>query len=544
MFSHFVAVQYCFTYLIDQIPVGLLLYSHVPTAILALLFGTYVAAKTHNLSGAMLFLICTCFALWCILDLTSWFAFLGSPILMLTWSIEDLVALMMFFCSYIFLYSFVTGTDIPRWQQVAGLALIMPTAVWTMLGMNLTLYDANACVAIENDMITQYPYVVEAIFIIASLIFTVRQYLRPPERMAPRAIALAGSGVVLFLAFFFSSTLLVNILAPSDSSSYVYNYEIYGLFGMPLFIAYFGYLIVRYKAFDLRIFGAQALVLSLAAIVLSEFAFVTTTTNRILVSVTLVLIAIVGRMLTRSVKEEIGQRKEIQRLSDEKSEFMTFASHEIRNPITAIRGYASLIYDGTTGETNADTRLAAQKILVRGDDVLSLIAEFLSKSKVELGKTTYTITTFDSTATILALAEDFRPHAIAQGLTLEVRNDSPHQILITADETKLREVVGNLIDNAIKYTKEGGVKVSVERHAASARIMVSDTGPGIAPDVLPKLFHKFSRADAQKANLLGTGVGLYLGKTFIEGMGGHIWAESDGPGKGSRFIIEFPLTSR
>jgi signal transduction histidine kinase len=246
---------------------------------------------------------------------------------------------------------------------------------------------------------------------------------------------------------------------------------------------------------------------------------------------------------SQGLEKKVAERtQELQKLSDEKSEFLTFASHEIRNPITAIRGYASLIYDGTTGQMSPETREAAQKILVRGNDVLQLIGEYLNKSKMEIGKVSFTVDTFDVTRTIAALVEDFLPNAKLRGLSLTFAAAS-ESITIRADEPKLREVVGNLLDNSLKYTKEGGVTVFVERHGVSARIIIADTGVGIAPETLPQLFKKFSRADAQKVNLLGTGVGLYLGKQFIEGMGGRIWAESDGSDKGSRFIIEFPIDS-
>lgn len=348
-------------------------------------------------------------------------------------------------------------------------------------------------------------------------------------------IVLAGLLIMLALITLF------NFILPAffDMPRFV---PLGALFLFP-FIAFTSYAILRFELFDVKIIATSVLVFFLSV---ASFIEIVTSDSVPLIFFRVgifLLVLTFGINLIRTVLREIEEREQIQKLSDEKSEFLTFASHEIRNPITAIRGYASLIYDGTTGETNPDTRIAAQKILVRGNDVLLMIGEYLSKSKMEIGKVSFSVGTFDCTATVAALVEDFRPNALIRNLTLETKIEHPQRILINADEQKLREVLGNIIDNSLKYTKEGGVTVSVERHGVSARITVSDTGVGIPQETLPQLFKKFSRADAQKVNLLGTGVGLYLAKQFIEGMGGRIWAESDGPNKGSRFIIEFPVAA-
>lgn len=275
MFTDFIAVQYCFQYLIDQIPTGLLLYSHIPTALAALFFGGYVFASARNLSSAMLFGVCITFAAFCFADLSSWFSFLGSANTMFTWSILDLLTLLMFFLAYYFLYTFVTKRDLPMWQKLGGLVLLLPVMVTTFLGENLALYDANNCSAIENGTITSYLFAAEGFIILATLTFLFLHYRHTKEASERRETFLAGVGVILFLVFFFSATLLVSLLSESDSSSYVYNFEIYGLFGMPILLIYLGYLIVRYKAFDLKVFGAQALIVALVVLIGSEFAFVT-----------------------------------------------------------------------------------------------------------------------------------------------------------------------------------------------------------------------------------------------------------------------------
>ncbi len=199
-----------------------------------------------------------------------------------------------------------------------------------------------------------------------------------------------------------------------------------------------------------------------------------------------------------------------------------------------------MIVDGTIQGVNADTKDAAQKILVAGHDVLNIIATYLSKSKMELGQIKYDSATFDLGEAVALIADGYVPHAEVKGLTFSHNIDTSHKFMMSGDQGKVKEVIGNLIDNSLKYTKQGGITVSVERHGPFVRAVISDTGVGIPQETIPHLFKKFARADAQKVNILGTGVGLYLAKIFIEAQGGRIWAESDGEGKGSRFIIEFP----
>jgi signal transduction histidine kinase len=307
----------------------------------------------------------------------------------------------------------------------------------------------------------------------------------------------------------------------------------------PLIITY---AIVRHQLFSVKIVATELLVLTLWILLLFRTVLSTQAEDRLINSVLLLATVVLGIFLIRSVIKEVRAREQIEQLSNEKSEFMTFASHEIRNPITAMRGYASLIMDGTTGEVPAATKDAAEKILVTGNEVLSLIAQFLSKSKLELGQISFQSEPFDVGEAVAAVVDGYAPHAEQKGLVLKKNIDSAQSFTIKGDQGKLKEVVGNIVDNSVKYTPAGSISVSIERHGVHIRITIEDTGVGIAPETLPHLFKKFSRADAQKVNLMGTGVGLYLAKTFIEGMGGRIWAESEGKNKGSRFIIEFPAS--
>ncbi len=300
------------------------------------------------------------------------------------------------------------------------------------------------------------------------------------------------------------------------------------------------YAIFKHKLFDVKVIATELITVSLWLFLFVRLLLDNTQREQIIDGALLLVMLLVGYFLIKSVNHEVRQREEIERLSQEKSEFMTFASHEIRNPITAMRGLASLIVDGTTGDSSPDTRDAARKILIAGHDVLNIIATYLSKSKMELGQIVYDKATFDLGEAASLIAEGYVPNAEVKGLELKIDIDKSHKYNLVGDQGKIKEVLGNLIDNSLKYTKEGHITVSVERHGPFVRATVSDTGVGIPEETLQQLFKKFSRADAQKVNLLGTGVGLFLGKTFIEAQGGRLWAESDGPGHGSRFIIEFP----
>lgn len=540
-------VQYCYDYVTAQIPLGLLLYTHVPPAILALLFGGYVLFKARSPASAALAAVCAGFAAWCLLDLVSWFVFLGSATVMWAWSLLDLTALLFFVGAYWFLHAFLRGKPPPVWQLVTGLVLLLPTALWTGLGQTLLGYNADTCEAIEHVLLTLYPYMVQGIVIVAAAILTGVHIRKSKEAKRGEALV-ASAGVLAFLGFFMASTLAVTVLVNETAVEYAYNFEIYGLLGMPVLLGALGYLIVRYHAFHLRAFGAQVLAVAIIALIASEFAFVTSTANRVLVAVTLALTASASALLVRSVAREIRQRERIEKLAadltasnTQLSEFMSLATHEIRNPATFIKGVAANALEGDMGPLSASVRDMAQKIYVRAGDILHLGSQYLDKSKLELGQLTYDVAPVDLGTIAADLVQEFQPAAEQKGIELSLSKEGSSHI-VQGDAGKLKEVVGNLIDNAIKYTPQGSVAVRLLATTAAVRIEVADTGVGIPAETASKLFQKFSRADALKANLLGTGLGLYLARVFVEAHHGRIWVESEGAGTGSTFVVALPAS--
>jgi two-component system phosphate regulon sensor histidine kinase PhoR len=228
--------------------------------------------------------------------------------------------------------------------------------------------------------------------------------------------------------------------------------------------------------------------------------------------------------------------------NEQLSEFMSLATHEIRNPATFIKGYTASALEGDLGSLSPELKDGMQKLFIRANDIIHLGNQYLNKSKIELHQLKYEFVDTDMKDLVGDLVREFQPAVEQQGLTISFSCEEGKDYHIEADTGKIKEVVANLIDNSVKYTQEGSITVSLARLAQSVRVQITDTGVGIAASVIPKLFQKFSRADAEKANILGTGLGLYLAKTFVDAHHGKITVSSEGKNKGATFTLELPLT--
>lgn len=274
----------------------------------------------------------------------------------------------------------------------------------------------------------------------------------------------------------------------------------------------------------------------------SQLFFTKSSANFILILITLVITIVAGFILVRSVKKVDEQKDLLEIANNEKSEFMSFASHQIRTPLTSMKGFASMMLEGDYGPLTPPLKDVTQKILVSGNNVVALISQYLDKSKMELGQLKYDFVDFDLIELAKQVYSNFKPNAEQAKLELKFKANEASPCMVNADKGKMKEIIGNLIDNSIKYTPSGFVEVSVEQKDDKAIIKISDSGVGMNATTMADLFKKFSRAkDAGKTNILGSGLGLYLAKTFVEAQKGRVWAESEGEGKGSVFIVELPL---
>ncbi len=510
----------------------LALYSHLIPALAAGVLGVFALWRSEErIKAWYFFLFTTIFALWLSADLINWTND-SYYLVAATWAPLDFLEIAFFALLTSFACIDLVGHATSR-PIVAALAVgTVPAFLLTVTGNAVFDFNQPLCEMVGNEFLAQYKIAFEAIML--AVVFglgawRVTHALREgTERVRS---ALVSGSIVLFMGIFAGAEFY-------STQTGVYEVMLYSMFVQPLFILLLTIAITSYGTFRLGDASVKVLFYTFLILAATQFFFVQSMQDFFLASMSFVVVGTLGMMLFRSNEREISFRHQIEKLSDEKSEFMAFASHEIRNPITAMRGYASLITDGTTGEINQDTKKAAEQILLTGNEVLMLIRQFLDRSKLELGKVSYSIEPFDISLAITQVADGFKAHIAERGLALHT--EIQPGIMVKGDLGKFKEVLGNVVDNSLKYTREGSITLTTELHEKGVRAVVRDTGVGIPQETLPHLFQKFSRADAQKANLLGTGLGLYLGKVFVEGMGGKIWAESDGKGKGARFIIELP----
>lgn len=544
----------------DNIP-KLFFYSHVPAMVIAILIGLFVYAKSGKSKvGRILLTLTSLFFLWGLFDLILWATNKPGDVLFF-WSLQ-IFAEILIFCFGVFLtYFFVNGERAMPFKYILGfLALFLPVVALLGTRYNLAGVSLETCTAIEGFVASYYSYFIEIVCVVTIISILIRAYRRASQE-ARRQIRAFGFGITLFLAVFLWGNVLGSLtdnwaLAQAD------------LIGMPIFVAFLAYLIVRFKTFNIRLLGAQVLVYALAFLVVSILFIRTIQNVRIVTVFTLALIVLIGTALIKSVRNEVKQRERLEILTKQlesskwrleesnlklevantklesldklKTEFLSLAAHQLRSPLTAIRGYTSMLLDGSFGGVEVKQKEAINRVFESATHLSKVVEDLLNVSKIEAGGMKYEMAVFDMEKPVKDIANDLSITAQKKGLTLSFSTDNTAPYTINGDLEKVRQVVLNVIDNAIKYTEKGSITVNLSKDVSHGmiRVAVTDTGMGISPEEKQRLFQKFSRGAGGKINTTGSGLGLYLAKQIAEAHGGEVIIDSPGVGLGSTFTIE------
>jgi signal transduction histidine kinase len=224
--------------------------------------------------------------------------------------------------------------------------------------------------------------------------------------------------------------------------------------------------------------------------------------------------------------------EELQTLDTMKDEFISNVSHELKTPLISIKGYGELLYDEKIGRLSDEQKKSLEPILRNTDRLTRLINSILFISKLQAGKVEFKFEPLNLKEIVRVCVSDFKGTMDKKKIIFEM--DIPEISRVEGDKDRFTEVIANLLDNAVKFTSEGGkISVKARDENGNVHLTVSDTGIGIPADVLPKLFTRFYQLDASTARKYGgTGLGLYITKSIIDAFKGKIWIESE-VGKGT-----------
>jgi len=403
-----------------------------------------------------------------------------------------------------------------------------------------------------------------AFLVISGMIILGKKVRRAPVRESTQFRYLV-TGVILMFTLIIGFTIVLPIFF--ENTRFV---PLSAVFTLPFFILT-GYAIVRYNLLNIKVVAAETLMFLVVVVSFSEIIFARGPGQIAFRAASFAILLFFGILLIRSVRREVQQRERLEVLTREldranevlaqtnvklakmdelKSEFVSMAGHQLRAPMTVIKGYISMILDGTIKGANAGIKNGLGKAMFSTEQLIKLVASLLDLSRIESGKIKYEMVEGDLAKIAGEVIDGFKAGAEKKNVALAFGNHAAAPVKFAFDQDKIREAVVNYMDNAIKYSSAGGrvvvgLDVTGSGADAWARLSVKDNGLGIKHEDIAKLFDKFSRTDeAKNFDPNGMGIGLYFAKRVVQDHGGRVWAESEGIGRGSTFSLELPLVPR
>ncbi len=316
--------------------------------------------------------------------------------------------------------------------------------------------------------------------------------------------------------------------------------------------------IVKYHLFNIKVIATEALIFILILVLIIEGGFSGSVFTVIFKVLFAILVGIIGILLIKSVKKEIKQKNELSDLAaslekannllkevdKQKTEFLTIASHQLRTPLSILKGYIELIKDGSYGKVEPATVKVLNDMDINNEHLVKLVDKLLDITRIEQGRTKYAFAITDIRNLINEATNDLKIKA--KDKKIKIDWTAPKKIKnLSCDQEKIHHVIYNFIDNALKYSDKGIIKVILEDDGGGVAVRVKDQGIGFDKTDEGNFYHKFYRGDnVRTIAVSGTGLGLYVCRKFIEAHSGRVWARSAGLGMGSEFGFWIPLKQK
>ena len=516
-------------------------YSHVPNIVLSLSLAFFVLFQNKKaLPGKILFSTLIAFVVWAVFALMFW-ASNRSDVIMFAWSIDILVEPLVYMGVLYLLYVLIDKKDISFKKKLLPTALYVPIPALLFTTLTLSGFDVVNCLAIEGPIALYYTYFVEIFCTLWIVGLCCRRYFTNEDKQHKKEILFLGFGAVLFLLAFSWG----NIVG-SFTEDWVLGQ--YGLFGMPIFVSFLVYSIVKFGTFNIRLIGSFALVFALAALNFSLIFLRDVNTFRLVTILTFVFTLVLGTALIKSILKSTREQQRIAELNKARSDFLNVASHQLRTPVSVITGNLSMLVEGDYDKaSHEELKNVYGSMFHKAKKLTSVVNGILMAARMD---------SFDdlklspdarmSTVDLRALAKDvcetLKEKAEGKGINLDyssiVSSGSP--VPVNGSANYLEQSISNLVDNAINYTQKGFVRVTLSQADKMLQLQIADSGIGIPLEDQNRLFKRFERGkNAQNAYTDGSGLGLFVVKKMIEAHpGGRVSFASEGEGKGTTFTIE------
>ncbi|PIR97487.1 MAG: hypothetical protein COT91_01190 [Candidatus Doudnabacteria bacterium CG10_big_fil_rev_8_21_14_0_10_41_10] len=326
------------------------------------------------------------------------------------------------------------------------------------------------------------------------------------------------------------------------------------VFILPL-ILFTYHAIIQHHFLNVKVITVEVLIMVLAVTSFLDVLISESLIEVLIRVVTFILVLVIGVLLIKGVLKEIKQKNELQVLSiklksaneklkeldQARAEFISVVSHQLRTPPATLKWYLAALLSGDFGKVTAEQLDALQKANITNNNLISLIEDMLNVSRIERGRMEFDFVKGDLNKLIESVIVQLKPPADDKKIGLVYKKPKKSLPEVVMDGEKVKQVVNNLIDNAIKYSKSGSITIELSQTNEQAKVRVTDTGKGIDQKELENIFSKYGRGKDSKKYATGLGLGLYVAKIVIEQHEGKIWVESPGRGKGSTFAFTLPM---
>jgi signal transduction histidine kinase len=517
------------------------LYSHIIPLVITLFLIIYALIQTRGTKLATIFFAFGfAVSIWLLGDLIAWGVLPNYGLVYYFWSWLDFTNITFFALGALFFGTLARGR-VSNLELGALFLLCVPGFVITVTGNSVTEFYHAWCEAGNNEWLTQYKLYAEAIAILFMLYSLVVAWRISDLRKRIQLVTILGA-LLLFFTVFSGTEYLA-------STTGVYEINLYGLFVLPLFLVVMTFAITDLRLFQLRFVGTQVLAYVLIIMTGSQLLFVEDSVSRNLSLVTVAISLFIGLMLITNARREAEARLKIEGLAgdlekanEQQVVLIHFITHQIKGFVTKSRNIFSMLLEGDFGQLPDTMKPMIEEGLRSDTKGVNTIQEILNAANIKSGKVTYAKTAVDVRELTESLMGDLKDAADAKGLAVNLIA-AEGDYVIQGDRMQLMNAIKNLIDNSIKYTPQGQVDIGLTRESNKVRLVIKDTGVGITQEDMKLLFTEGGHGkESSKVNVESTGFGLYIVKNIIEAHNGKVWAESDGAGKGARFIVELPIS--